>query len=132
MADDKKKKVMLGILAALLVGMGGVYWFVIREGDSGGATMAAETGGKKTVREKRPQRQGKKQRSSRASKGPAERSEKVTREKSERKSRKKSRRGARTGKVKKKKKTLPPAAYLPPKDDWLEDFDPNSFRPRLA
>ena len=53
MANEKKQKVMLGVLAALLVGMGGVYWFVLREGDSGGATMAADSGGKKTVREKR-------------------------------------------------------------------------------
>ena len=131
MANDKKQKVMLGILAALLVGMGG-YWFVIREGDSGGDTMAAGTGGKKVKREKKITQRAKRKRSSRANKGSVEKGEKVVREKTERKARKKSRRGSRSGKVKKKKKTLPPAAYLPPKDDWLEDFDPNSFCPRMT
>lgn len=132
MAIDQKQKVMLGILAALLVGMGGVYWFVYRERDSGDSSMAAGTESQKVKRETKISQKSTKKRSSRASRGPAEQAEKVVREKSERKRGKKSRRGTRAGKVKKKKKTLPPAAYLPPKDDWLEDFDPNSFHPRLT
>lgn len=132
MANNKKQKVMLGILAALLVGMGGVYWFVLRENDSGSGNTDLETRGKKVKRDRTVAKKEKKKRSTRATKGSSERGEKVTREKKERKSRKKSRRGGKTSKVKKKKKTLPPAAYLPPKEDWLEDFDPNSFRPRMA
>lgn len=131
-AADKKQKVMLGVLASLIVGMGGVYWFVIRGGDSGGGSLAGETGGQKVKRERGTTQKGKKKRSSRATRGRVEKAEKTIRETSDRKSRKKSRRGSRASKVKKKKKTLPPAAYLPPKEDWLEDFDPNSFRPRLA
>lgn len=132
MADDKKQKVMLGILASLLVGMGGVYWFVFRGDDSGSDDMALKTGGGKVKREKRVTEKPKRKRTNRANRGQEERGGKVVREKTERKTRKKSRRGTRAGKVKKKKKSLPPAAYLPPKDDWLEDFDPNSFRPRLT
>ena len=132
MADDKKQKVMLGVLASLIVAMGGVYWFVLRPDDSGVGSITEGTGGQKVKRERRTSQSGKKTRSSRANRGPAERAEKVVREKSERKTRKKSRRGSRSSKVKKKKKTLPPAAYLPPKDDWLEEFDPNSFRPRMT
>ncbi len=132
MTDDKKKKVMLGVLASLVVGMGGVYWFVWREPGDGGSSMAADTGAQKVKREKRAPEKTKKRRASRTGKSSSEKGEKVTREKTERTSKKKSRRGKGKSKVKKKKKTLPPAAYLPPKDDWLEDFDPNSFRPRLT
>ena len=131
MAKDKKQKVMLGVLAALVIGMGS-YWFVWRGGDSGGSGTAVKTGGGKVQREKREPKRAKKQRTRRVNKGSAAKAEKATREKTERKSKKKSRRGSRASKVKKKRKTLPPAAYLHPKDDWLEDFDPNSFRPRLT
>ena len=130
--QDKRQRVLLGVLTSFLVGMGGVYWFVLRESDSGGSGMAAETGGKKVKREKRDTQKTKKTRVKRGNKNSGPKAEKVTREKKERTSKRKSRRGKGKSKVKKKKKTLPPAAYLPPKDDWLEDFDPNSFRPRLA
>lgn len=132
MTEGKKQKAMLGVLAALLVGMGGVYWFVLREGDAGGNDMAMKAGSQKVKREKRASTKTKKQRASRSGRSSAERAEKVTREKTERTSKKKSRRGKGRSKIKKKKKIHPPAAYLPPKDDWLEDFDPNSFHPRLT
>lgn len=132
MTGDKKQKVMLSVLAALVVGMGGVYWFVWRGGDDDGTGIAAKTEHQKVRREKTTTQRSKKKRATRADKGTTARAEKVTREKTDRKAKKKSRRGSRASKVKKKKKTLPPAAYLPPKDDWLEDFDPNSFRPRLT
>lgn len=132
MTEDKKQKVMLSVLAALVVGMGGVYWFVWRGGDGEGSGVATQTAPQKVKRERINTKKSKVKRTTRADKGTTARAEKVIREKTERKSKKKSRRGSRASKIKKKKKTLPPAAYLPPKDDWLEDFDPNSFRPRLT
>ena len=131
MAEDKKQKIMLGVLAALVIGMGG-YWFVLREGDSGASRVAVGSGTAKIKREKGVSKDKKKTRATRANRGPAERAEKKVREKRADTSRKKSRRGKRGSKIKKKKKTLPPAAYLLPKDEWLEDFDPNSFRPRFT
>ncbi|MCH8150076.1 MAG: hypothetical protein IH987_19195 [Planctomycetes bacterium] len=131
MAEDKKQKVILGVVAALVIGMGG-YWFVLRDSGAGASNVAVGSGGGKTKRARAKPKTTKKTRSRRADQGPADRAEKKIREKKERPSKKKSRRGNRGGKVKKRKKTLPPAAYLPPKDDWLEDFDPNSFHPRLT
>lgn len=131
MAEDKKQKVVLGVLAALVIGMGG-YWFVLRDSGAGASNVAMESKGGKTKRVRPEPKNTKKKRSRRAERAKPERAEKKVREKTERTSKKKTRRGRSSGKVKKKKKTLPPAAYYTPKDDWLEDFDPNSFHPRLT
>lgn len=132
MIDQKKQKVLMAVLGVLVLGMGSVYWFVLRDGDSGGKDLSEQTAGKKTKRVRAPDKTKKTKRASRVKRGPVEKAEKTVRERTERKASKKSRRGKRGSKIKKKKKSLPPAACLPPMDDWLQEIDLHSFRPRFA
>lgn len=132
MTDDKKQKVLLAVLGVLVLGAGSVYWFVIRDANSGGNAAAAQGPTEKRKRVRDTDKTKKTKRTRRAKRATTERAEKTVRERTERKASKKSRRGKRGSKIKKKKKALPPAAYLPPLDDWLQEFDPHSFCPRFA
>lgn len=131
MTAEKKQKVLMVVLGVLVLGAGSV-WYVTRDGNSGGNDLSSQTGAKKTKRVRDTTKTKKTKRASRAKRDPTERAEKSVRERTERKASKKSRRGKRGSKIKKKKKSLPPAAYLPPMDDWHQEIDPHSFRPRFA
>ena len=131
MTAEKKQKVVMVVLGVLVLGAGSV-WYVRRDGNSGGNDLSGQTGGQKKNRVREADKKQKTKRSSRVKRGQAERAEKTVRERSERKAGKKKRRGVRGSKIKKKKKALQPAAYLPPMDDWLQEIDTQSFRPRFA
>ena len=129
-ADEKKQKILLAVLAVLILGMGGTYWFVIR--DPGPKRQAAVDQGK-TVREKR-QRSGttkeKKERATREkSERKAERSDRSERDVKKKEKSRKGRRGKKGKKIKKKKKELPPAAFVPADPDWMDGLDASAFQP---
>lgn len=132
MSDEKRQKVMIGVLAVLVLGAGG-YWFVLRDSGAGDRASDVNTGVERKKREKKGDSNKTTKRATRdKGKKTTERAERKERVRTERDTTRKKRRSKGKAKVKKKKKELPPAACLPPVDDWLEEFDPSSFRPRFV
>ena len=130
-SSDKKQKILLGVLGVLLVGMGGTYWFVLRDTgpkyDMGTQQGAVEKKKRRTSEKKDEVTKKRTRRAKSTAKGDPV--EKKTRAVKERKKQDKRRRTKKGTKIKKKKKELPPVAWLPPWDDRFEEFAPGDFRP---
>ena len=114
----------------LILGMGGTYWFVIR--DTGPKRQAVIDQGK-VVKEKRTRGGKEKEKAKRVkrakSRPKAERAERETREVKKKEKTRKGRRGKKGKKIKKKKKELPPAAWVPADPDWMDGLDVSDFQP---
>ena len=128
--DEKKQRIVLGVLVVLILGMGGTYWFVIR--DTGPKRQAVIDRGE-VVKEKRQRGGTKKEKATRArrkkSSPKTERVERETREVKKKEKTRKGRRGKKGKKIKKKKKELPPAAFVPADPDWMDGSDVTDFQP---
>ncbi len=130
MNGDKKQKMMLGGLVVLLLGMGS-WWFVFRDTGPEEISLTKAGSGEAKKRERKGKDEKSKTRERRKKRTVAVESTKKVREKTERKSKKSNRRTRKGVKINKKKKTQPPAACLPPREDWLEDFDPSEYNPPM-
>ncbi len=134
MADNKRQTVMLGVLGVLVLGAGSTYWFVLR--DTGPQTMKLKEGPSSTEKKKRrssedDDKSKKKKKTRDRTEAKAERVERKTRDRSDREKKKttKKRRSRGGRKIEKKKKELPPAAWMPPQEDWFEELEIQDFRP---
>lgn len=133
MTNDKKQKMLLGLLSVLILGAGS--WWMFR--DTGSKTQQVATTGASEKKKRRTADTEKKKTSRKTRKkatAKTETRERKTREVAERKTSAKKRRGKSKSKRKKKKDTQPPAAFLPPGEEWfeeleLEKFDASDFRP---
>ena len=128
--DEKKQRIVLGVLVVLILGMGGTYWFVIR--DAGPKRQGAIDRGE-VVKEKRQRAGREKEKAKRVkrdkSRPKTERVERETREVKKKEKSRKGRRGKKGKKIKKKKKELPPAAWVPADPDWMDGTDVTDFQP---
>ena len=128
--DEKKQKILLGVLVVLILGMGGTYWFVIR--DTGPKRQAVIDRGE-VVKEKRQRGGTEEEKAKRVkrdkSRPKTERVERDTRDVKKKEKTRKGRRHKKGTKIKKKKKELPPAAWVPADPDWMEGLDVTDFQP---
>ena len=134
MTDDKKQKILLGVLGVLILGMGS-WWFVFRDtGPKAEDTDESARAGPKERRTATTSDDKEKRTRRKKAVAKTETRERKTREVATREAKVKERRSRGKKKRKKKKDRQPPAAFLPPSEHWfeeldLEKFDASGFRP---